>query len=210
MTGMNTIFHKAHGMNDVLSKHEQHPHASFLRRLYQQAKQVSQIIAYIWRWTDEDCENHSEQRDVANKLKVYFSSPSKNTQEVGLRLKKLFKANPKDANDQTTEANLLRAVFFQEGVDNEGYIFPIFNDLERGELEKELGYLFEISVNEFTGSIDDADINSPELLKMIIPYPPRPAFGQATLETQDLDMWIQNRDKDKYFADSHYIPTSCS
>jgi len=36
------------GQSDKLSHHTE-----LLLRLYQQSKQISQIIAYIWRWADD-------------------------------------------------------------------------------------------------------------------------------------------------------------
>ena len=43
---------------------------------------------------------------------------------------------------------------------------------------------------------------------MVIPYPPRPAFSNATLDQTTLEDWIENREKTQYFAGNHYIPTS--
>ena len=209
MVGSYNLFHKAKSMK-TLPDGGNSEHVAYIRRLYQQAKQVSQIIAYIWRWADEDEEKYAEQKHYANQLKTYFSHPSRSPKDVGGELKKLFRANPNNLQDKSEEAKLLHAVFFAEGIDNQDYIFPIFNSLELGESDPRLGYLFEISVNAFTGSIEDADINSPELLKMTIPYPPRPAFGNANLHKDTLEDWILNRDQNQYFAESHYIPTSCS
>lgn len=57
---------------------------SFLRRLYQQAKQLSQIIAYIWRWADKD---RQPQQEVAKQLKTYLDRPTEKIPEVGGNLK---------------------------------------------------------------------------------------------------------------------------
>jgi hypothetical protein len=104
-----------HGNNNSPSTH-----TGYLRELCQQAKQVSQIIAYIWRWGDETDEKYSEQKGNAIKLKSYFEHPTSG-EEPGENLLKLFKANPKDEKDTTEEANLLRAVFF---IDKQGQSIP--------------------------------------------------------------------------------------
>ncbi|KAB8318702.1 hypothetical protein SD81_014825 [Tolypothrix campylonemoides VB511288] len=68
---------------------------TFLRRLYQQSKQLSQIIAYIWRWADA---NGKPQKEIAKQLKEYFVRPTEKHQNVGGNLKKLLAANPKEDN----------------------------------------------------------------------------------------------------------------
>ena len=208
MFGTHKLFHKAEKINTVHK--ESSEHVAYLKRLYQQGKQVSQITAYIWRWVDEEREEYAKQKKAANKLKTYFEHSSRNPKEIGGNLKKLFGADPTNPNDQSEEANLLRAVFYREGLDNTKCIFPIFNQYERGDEDPRFGYLFEITVNAFTGGIEDIDINSPELLKMVIPYPPRPNLGNVTLDKDTLEDWINNRDDTKFFAENHYIPTSCS
>jgi hypothetical protein len=206
MIGTRNLFSKANKIHAADKSSEQ---SSYLKRLLQQGKQISQITAYIWRWADADQPEHIEQKKVANKLKKYFNNPSPNPEDVGGNLKNLFKAIPSNDCNATEESQLLYAVFYQQGLDNTGYIFPIFDSFELGEENENSGYLFNITVNCFTGGIEDAEINSPSLLTMTIPYPPRPPFGETTLDVQELDDWITNRDKSMYFADNHYIPTSC-
>lgn len=232
------------------------PNAAFLKRLYQQAKQLSQIIAYIWRWADDGDDGKKKEKlssqlnikldslsigleelksvlcelsiniyindqdeelivykqDIAKLLKTYFHRPTIDSGEIYDHLKKLLAANPRDDQDQSLEAKLLKAVFFEADMDNKDYLFPIFDDFERGVSEnfKGLGYLFEIRSGEFHGTLEDPPHGSPELFKFSIPYPPRPVFGAATLDKETLDKWINNRKKGEFFADNPYIPTTCS
>lgn len=188
----------------------------YLRRLYQQAKQLSQIIAYIWRNIEEDGNRGSN----AKKLKEYFISPTEETTdndgnliiEPGGNLKKLLAANPKESgSEENVEANLLRQVF-PDYESNYDLIFPMFSDFELGENPdfSNLGYLFEINVNDFFGVLEDVNVNNPSLFKFVIPYPPRPQLSETTVTTDDLEDWIANREKNEYFADNPYIPTTCS
>ncbi|MCA2667273.1 MAG: hypothetical protein ACOVOV_10295 [Dolichospermum sp.] len=213
-----SLFYKAEKVNEAANKMEgECPHIGFLQRLYQQSKQVSQIIAYIWRWADENNEKYAEQKRVANLLRTYFEHP---TSDQGLKegknadhLKKLFGANPNqplETVDESDPAYLLKQVFFPQGNPPDEYIFPIFDKCELGEKNPSLGYLFEVTYSSFIGQILDADNNAPELFKMIIPYPPEPSWGNATLNADDLSDWISNRKPGKYFADNPYIPTTCS
>ncbi|NEQ36400.1 MAG: hypothetical protein F6K40_08995 [Okeania sp. SIO3I5] len=177
---------------------------SFIRRLYQQAKQISQIIAYIWRWDDEERPENAEQKNTANELKVYFTKPTTGN-EVGDNLKKLFRASPQCPGK---EWDLLKAVFGPNI--NEQYIFPIFDKFELGEINTKLGYLFHININSFNGVIKDPTLNNPCLLMFEIPYPPRPLIGNTTVTKEDLEDWIANREEDTYFSENPYIPATCS
>ena len=208
MFGTHKLFHKAETINTVHK--ESSEHIAYLQRLFQQAKQLSQIIAYIWRWADECEEKYAKQNKTANQLKTYFDRPTENVTDVGENLKKLFRANPADPNDRTIEAKLLREVFFQEGIDNEQYIFPLYNKFELGDENPHHGYIFETHVSRFHGTIEDSDSNTPGCFKYMIPYPPRPSLGNATLDKDTLEDWIKNRKEEQYFAENPYIPTTSS
>lgn len=208
MFGTRNLFYKSDKINT--GENSCSPHIGFLRRLYQQSKQISQIIAYIWRWAGEDEEHYPVQTAVANKLKTYFEQPDSPEGLNAQHLRELFKANPTLGDPQFPDPAYLLKQVFPEGIEHEGYIFPIFNDFERGEIEKSLGYSFEITFSSFVGQILDADNNNPELFKMIIPYPPCPGTGEATFTKQTLEDWITNRNKDQYFSTNPYIPTTCS
>ncbi|CCI16727.1 conserved hypothetical protein [Microcystis aeruginosa PCC 9807] len=189
----------------------------YLRHLCQQAKQVSQIIAYIWRWGDEDetDEYSLKHKQNALDLKSYFEEPTSEIEKPGENLLRLFKANPKNADDKTKEANLLRAVFFIDkrgkstlGFDNEQYEFPIFDIFAIDQQEDTGGYIIEIVTDSFQGKIGDSNANHPSFLTLSIPYPPRPQFGKLTLDKETLDNWIRNRKEGEYYAKNIYIPTT--
>lgn len=73
------------------------------RRIYQQGRQVSQIIAYIWRWIDDERPENKQKQKVANELQKYFKSPTENNLEPGGRLKKLLSAHPLEMLDMDLE-----------------------------------------------------------------------------------------------------------
>ena len=181
---------------------------TFLKRLYQQSKQLSQIIAYIWRWVDAD---ETPRREIANQLKEYFVHPTESNHDVGGNLKKLLAANPKEDKPERNrkEAQLLREVF-PDYNSNKNLIFPMFDEFELGDEHPGLGYLFTIDINSFHGKLDDPTKNAPEVLKFVIPYPPRPVLGEATVTASELESWIENKQEYKYFADNPYIPATCS
>ena len=210
MFGTRKSFLKAKAVNKILEvgcpEHIEHQRR-YLQRLYQQSKQISQIIAYIWRWGD--AEEAPEKKRVANELRSYFESPT--SQSIGDNLKKLFGADPTQGKPEFPDpAYLLKQVFYEDGLDNSNYIFPIFDTYELGEQQDGLGYSFEITFSNFEGEIIDADNNDPQILKMIIPYPPRPQLGEITLTQETLDNWIENRDPNRYFSENPYIPLTCS
>ncbi|NER99135.1 MAG: hypothetical protein F6J86_35820 [Symploca sp. SIO1B1] len=178
----------------------------FLLRLYQQGKQISQIIAYIWRWADENDYAYEAQKIVANKLKSYFVGLEQNA-PIGNSIKLLFGANPDDPS--STEGQLLRAVFYVNNAKPEGYIFPMFDEFELSISDPGHGYLFEVTPNDFSGALMDPQANAPEFMKFIIPYPPRPVLGNATLDKETLEEWIKNIDSNEFFAANPYIPTTC-
>ncbi|MGB3509782.1 MAG: hypothetical protein WBA93_11155 [Microcoleaceae cyanobacterium] len=234
--GGRNLLEKASQLYKVLentSNNEQRPSInSALLVLYQQAKQISQIIAYIWRWSDDneplktpfevDGNSYNTKRDVAIKLNTYFISPNKKDQciertdasasisimMVGNHLKKLFRACP-GKSETIKEWKLLEAVFGSNiKEENPEYLFPIFNSFELGESDyPSLGYLFLIDNNIFQGKIQDPDVNLPFLMKLTLAYPPRPQLG-SQLTKNDLTEWIDNRKKDEFVAKNPYIPSS--
>ncbi|NES17500.1 MAG: hypothetical protein F6K41_00590 [Symploca sp. SIO3E6] len=164
-------------------------------RLFRQGKMISQIIAYIWRYGDEQ----TPEGDAARALSRYFENPGDN----GKNIKRLWKASP-DPNGNR-EDKLLYAVFPMEP-DNypDDYFFPIFNRSERTY------YSFITDVNNFQGVIEDANLNTPELMRLITPFPPRPQLGELTVTATELEEWIDDREPSKVIAENPYIPTCTS
>jgi hypothetical protein len=163
-------------------------------RLFQQGKLISQIIAYIWLWADSS-ESEDKQQN-AQKLAQYFKKPTKNT-ETGENLKKLFAAVPNPEGSE--EDKLLYAVFPDLGSGE----FPIFNDNERQF------FSFDINVNDFQGTINDANLNG-KLMTLSTPFPPCPKFSNATVTQDELKAWINDRNSDNVISDNPYIPTCTS
>jgi len=187
------------------------PQALYLRRLYQQAKQLSQMICYIWRWIDgQDPDN----QDVAQNLQRYFLEPTETRPnggiEIGGNLKKLLGANPK-AKNPNQEDLLLRKVF-PDYDESENLLFPLFSEFELGNRPgaQNLGYLFLIDVNVFDGALEDVDSNTPTFFKFVIPYPPRPQLGEGTVTSARLEEWVGNRRPNEIFPNNPYIPKTCS
>ncbi|NEP38638.1 MAG: hypothetical protein F6K25_28735 [Okeania sp. SIO2G4] len=224
--GGRNFFHQAKKLHQYQSFAPKEAKASVeaILRMYQQAKEISQIIAYIWRWSDDDQEldepfeidgnKYTKKQDIARKLNDYFMHPTDFSQKstdnnLNDNLKKLFRASPGDG---SKEGNFLKAVFGANIVEENGqYIFPIFNDFERGESNNGLfGYLFIIDTNVFQGKIEDPEIHGSYHMKLTIPYPPRPQLGEVLLKDTDLDDWISNREKGEFIASNPFIPASCS
>jgi hypothetical protein len=171
-------------------------------RTFQIAKQLSQIIAFIWRWADE--EQFIEKKEAALGLHALFSYPYSEITGTDSKLKSLFAAEPKQ--DGTPEQKWLFEVFgsYNQSLKDEGYHFPIFDE---SEFE---GYALEINLNSFTGNIKDPTLNeNKQQFTFSIPYPPRPQLGVATVTEEILDAWIDNRTSDQYFSRNPYIPTTC-
>ncbi len=185
------------------------PSREFVRRLCKQAKQISQIISYMWLWADEDVNQYPEQVTTAISLKQYFAKPN---QPEG-NLIKLLTADPyswlktsepdRKNRPANKEEKLLFHVFGQDRVSKEGE-FPIFNEVEVTI------YTVSVDVNAFQGTIQDPDLNAPNLMKFNIPFPPSPKFGEATVTQQELKDWIDNKEPNQFIAPNPYIPTSCS
>ncbi|NER02254.1 MAG: hypothetical protein F6K17_06240 [Okeania sp. SIO3C4] len=175
---------------------------SFLRRALAQTKMISQIIAYIWLNADSD--------DLARQAREWFQNPTKNFDGIYEncnewdRLPSIAKLMGASYEEETQYSELLCNVF-PDVQGNDFYKFPIFNryDIESGIV------LFETDVNIFNGSILDPDINAPNLLRVVIAFPPCPKFDEATLTKRELRQWLKNRDPDQYMANNAYIPT-CS
>ena len=157
------------------------------------------IIAFVWRWSDDA----SEKGDAARQLGRYFMQPTRLGEEIGEQLKKLFSAKP--AASGSVEARLLHAVF---GSSTDNVMFPIMSDLELGKIDPSLGYLIQVNMNSFAGSISDPTKNAPDLMGFNIPYPPRPALGTSTVTESELEQWVDNREPRKFFADNAYVPTT--
>ncbi|NER95825.1 MAG: hypothetical protein F6J86_18620 [Symploca sp. SIO1B1] len=164
-------------------------------RLFHQGKMISQIIAYIWRYGDK----HTPKGYAARTLSGYFENPGDN----GANIKKLWQAIPN--RNGSLEDQLLYAVFPMEGENYpDGYFFPIFNSSERTY------YSFITDVNNFQGVIEDANVNTPELMRLTTPFPPRPQLGKLTVTKRELEEWINNREPRDVIAKNPYIPTCTS
>lgn len=160
-------------------------------RLFRQGKLISQIISYIWLWADSG-------DPYAIELADYFKHPTEEGQEIGGKLKKLFAATPNAEGSQEEKA--LHAVF-PNTYHGE---FPIFS-------QEELDfYCFNIDVNNFQGTIDDANLNSPQLMTLFTPFPPCPKFSNATVMPRELEDWINNRNPMEVISNNPYIPTCTS
>lgn len=189
---------------------------NFIRRLCKQGKQISQIIVYIWLWADEDVNKFPEQVNTAIRLKQYFDKPiQKEGDQIFIQnLEKLLRADPKkwlNSSDQDKEdvpdkeeAKLLINVFGEKRIMDVDGQFPIFSEEETEH------YIVTINVNSFQGTLADPDVNTNKLMKFQIPYPPAPKIGNTTVTKKELQDWVDNTKKDVFFADSPYIPTTCS
>ena len=192
--------------------------SGFLRRLYQQDKQISQIVSYIWFWSRQDTSTNSEEtvanQKIATLLADYFARPAGEQEgaKPGEELKKLLRADPRDESKPiSVEAQLLQQVFpdYAKEPYKTNLIFPMFDEFELGEEFEGLGYKFLIDISVFHGTLADPTKNSPELFLFTIPYPPCPVDSPATVTNEELKEWIENRKPKEYFSRNPFIPTSC-
>ncbi|NEO52962.1 MAG: hypothetical protein F6K54_07645 [Okeania sp. SIO3B5] len=51
--------------------------------------------------------------------------------------------------------------------------------------------------------------NSPNVLTVMIAFPPRPQFSEATITKEELSDWLNDRDNSNYTPPNSYIP-NCS
>lgn len=187
----------------------------FTHRICKQAKLISQIITFIWLWVDYKKENSNqedmEKVNAAKELKKIFDQPYKKEGETS-RLMKLLNTDPFFETSFEPEnyqyyKRLLNLVFDNYKDKEEGElkrIFPIFNNEEKSF------YNIYVDVERFHGQVSDPTANDPRKMAFSIPYPPRPALGEATLTREDLQIWLEDTGQKNYVAENPYIPTTCS
>ncbi|CBN54735.1 MULTISPECIES: hypothetical protein [Kamptonema] len=197
-----------------------------------QGKQLSQVIAYIWRWIDEDANKIETQ--TARALKTYFVKPnassnqstdrSNNQSQVNQNLKRLFRADPRawlatseilrGERDDNKESKLLISVFGEARIKNqELYISPMFNEAELGERlggQKGPYYEFSVDVSSFVGVLQDPTVETPYAFRYSIAFPPRPQIGEATVTKDELSDWIGDEMTDNIYPNNLFIPVSTS
>lgn len=195
-----------------------------------QGKQITQIIAFIWRWADKNSAQSSQDKDK----KKHPTDQEKRTAALDLlngyffrespdQLVNLFGADPRrwieNGSDPTyqwkKEAELLITVFGKSRILNKSqYLSPIFNDQELGRGEEYKGlthYRFYLDPSTFLGYLTDPkdlSYHGERKLYYHIAFPPRPQFGPTTLKSEDLDDWI-NSDTKQILPKNPFIPASC-
>ncbi|NES71458.1 MAG: hypothetical protein F6K24_42810 [Okeania sp. SIO2D1] len=174
-----------------------------MRYMLAQAKMISQIISYIWLYAESD--------PLAKQARHWFQNPTKNFDKLENptsadklpSLAKLMGAKPQD---QSIYGELLSKVFPDVKDESKGlYNFPIFNkhDIESGIV------VFKTDASIVNGSVLDPNPNSPNVLTVIIAFPPCPKFSEATLTKEELSNWLNDRDSTNYTPPNSFIPT-CS
>ncbi|MDZ8189403.1 MAG: hypothetical protein RMX96_31775 [Nostoc sp. ChiSLP02] len=197
-------------------------------RVWRQGKQLSQIIAYIWRWADE--ESKAEKMKNAQKLKTYFMVDetklsveellkrlgNKTHNKCDTNLKKLFRADPRkwlnDGKPNSDEAaELLVAVFGEKRIKNpDKYLSPMFNSVELGD-EKDIispYYEFHIDPSSFIGELRDPDLETPFAFRYYVSFPPRPELGEATVTKKQLEDWIKDDKNEDVYPSVPFIPVT--
>lgn len=182
---------------------DQLPQGSVLRYMLAQTKMISQIISYIWLY--------AESEPLAKQARKWFQNPTKDFDQIENptftdklpSLAQLMSAKPQD---ETKYGKFLSKVFpdFKDK-SNGFYQFPIFNkkDIHSGIV------VFKTDAAIANGSIQDPTPNSPNVLTVVIAFPPCPKFSEATLTKEELSSWLKDRDSSNYTPSNSYIP-SCS
>ncbi|NER79867.1 MAG: hypothetical protein F6K42_09845 [Leptolyngbya sp. SIO1D8] len=179
------------GSKDFILNFEQNEHAgSFdIKRLLQQTKQISQIIAYIW--LDEG------NQYVCKELDARFRDVDKLT-------KLLF------SRESDPEYDLLKMVFEHHS----NAILPIFNDAELEIYDfKILLNQYEGKITDAppdSGKFLTMWIPYPPR-PQISSQRNQPDGPIAPIYKEDLEQWVQDHsDQPPYRASNPYIPTTCS
>ncbi|MCL2931498.1 MAG: hypothetical protein MGG11_04145 [Trichodesmium sp. MAG_R03] len=176
---------------------------SVLRYMLAQTKMISQIISYIWLYAESD--------PLARQARHWFQNPTKDFDQLENptfadklpSLAKLMGAKPQD---QTKYGEFLSQVFSDvKDKSTSIYQFPIFNkdDIQLGIV------VFKTDATITNGSIQDPTPNSPNVLTVVIAFPPCPQFNEATITKKELLSWLNDRDSNIYTPSNSYIP-SCS
>ena len=194
-------------LKDNVDNWKEEPSEQFVNRICQQAKLISQLISFIWLWSDKPESDNDKLTNykisVAQSLKKIFYNPKKE------HLMKLLTTDPfSDLSDLNlsdfSDSGLLKTVFAQYSKEQKKTLFPIFSEYEQKR------YAVSVDVERFHGQVGDPTLNNPGILSFTIPYPPRPQLGKATVSEEELDEWLKNTKIDQFTADNPYIPTSCS
>ena len=177
---------------------------SLLRHMLTRTKMVSQIISYIWLY--------AESEPLAKQARHWFQNPTKNFDKLENptptdklpSLAKLMGAKPQD---ETIYGEFLSKVFADVLDESESlYNFPLFNkqDIESGIA------VFKTDATITSGCIQDPNPNSPNVLTVMIAFPPCPQFSAATVTKEELSNWFKDRDSSNYTPPNSYIPCCTS
>jgi len=185
------------------SDYNQLPQGSVLRYMLAQTKMISQIISYIWLYAESEA--------LAKQAGKWFQNPTKDFDQIEnptftdklSSLAKLMSAKPQD---KTKYGEFLSKVFPDVKDKSNGfYQFPIFN---KNDIQSGIA-VFKTDAAIANGSIQDPTPNNPNVLTVVIAFPPCPKFSEATLTKEELSSWLKDRDSSNYTPSNSYIP-SCS
>lgn len=173
-----------------------HPSEKFVHQLMRQGKQLSQLVARSWIGDE-----------IGLTIKNIFIDPRGADGSADGKLKKLL-----GDNGEGEFGELLLSIFHP-------YELPIFDHYELTQV-----YNFFIDWETWEGSLDDIKqpyFNQGKYFNIVIPYPPRPELGEATVTSDQLKAWVAqdvtDPDGNLILDDTHtvfppypYIPqTSC-
>jgi len=186
-----------------------------IRRVINSSKIISQIIAYLWLNSQPDeseCTRTPELELVEKGIK-WFQNPTSNEDSPNGQpnFQNLLTIGDPEQ-DRNDYDRLLKAVFPNLDWCNEKvkkfYQFPIYKiaGVEKGF---PVGVSFEIDTSVFNGYFKDPDLNNPNIMSVVIAFPPCPELKRATFTKETLEGWIANRNTNQITPPSPYIPT-CS
>lgn len=186
------------------------PFGEYTLYSFQQSKQISQLIAFIWLWVDENGDGDNEKSlkiKAAKDLKSAFDHPYKEGNTTldpdSSLLWDLLTATPNKNGNNLEKALYWVFPNFEELRLNHQYIFPIFKP------EDKKYFTLQVSINTFNGiSTDPTANNNNSKFGWIIPNPPRPQLGELTVTKPQLQEWVTYYETDQYFSENPYIPTS--
>ncbi|NEP81210.1 MAG: hypothetical protein F6K39_25450 [Okeania sp. SIO3B3] len=185
--------------------------------MIRQSKVVSQIVAFIWYYSDEtdplnevDAATWNKRHEQAIKgTKWYRNSASTEGSPNGKpNLQNLLTiGNPRKESGRNEYDDFLYTVFEDRLEDKEFYKFPIYNLGAEGDPTT----IFEVDYKAFEGVMTDLRVRTGVLQLLIkLSFPPRPQYGQTTFEAWELKEWYQDKDSSNRTPPSSYIPLCSS
>ncbi|NEQ36401.1 MAG: hypothetical protein F6K40_09000 [Okeania sp. SIO3I5] len=184
-----------------------------LQDVIRQSKVVSQIVAFIWYYSDEtdplnevDAATWNQRHQQAIKGIKWYKKPASTEGSPNGKpnLQNLLTiGDPRKESERNEYDDFLYTIFEDRLDDEEFYKFPIYDLGGEGDPTT----VFEVDYKAFEGVMSDLRVRTGSLqLLMTLSFPPRPQYGKATVEAWELKEWYLDKDSSNRTPPSPYIP----